>query len=166
KRLERGVVLGDDAAVDHAEVLRQRVGSQSYFGDDSKGTAASAAQRPEQILILATIRHHQLSVGSDYLGFEHAGRGDSIFLGPTTEAAALQKSPHGADRSATPALDVPTVLHRYFLVRFEPPRASLQGDAGSADRLLAPAWDERLLDRDPLHLVGPHQQRAWSVGTT
>src|SRR5205814_9175002 len=53
--LEGGIGLRDDAAVDCAEVVRERMRSQRHPRDDSKRTAAPAAQSPEDILVLATV---------------------------------------------------------------------------------------------------------------
>src|SRR5262249_13587132 len=117
---EGGVALCFDGAVHRAEVARQRMRLEGHFGDDSEGTAAPAAQCPEEILILTSVRYQQLAIGGDHLRFEHARRGDPILLGPTAEATALNESAGGADRGAAAALDIATVLHRHFLVRFEP----------------------------------------------
>ena len=160
---EGSVVFRGDAAEDGAEMFRQGMSAQRHPGHDSKRAAASAAQRPEEVLVLAGVGHQHASIGGDHLGLQHAGSRNSVFFRPAAEAAALHEPAGGADGSASSALHVAAVLDGHFLVGLDPARARFHRHRRTCAGRRAPLRHEGVLHGHPAHLVRPDQQRIGSI---
>ncbi len=125
-----GVAVSGDRADRSAEGLGNLVGAKCHLCDDAEGAAASAPQRPEQVLVLGLVGNEDLAVGGDNFDLEHvAGRGPEP-LREAAEAAALGKAAGGADRRA------PTALHVAAApgggdVGLQPPGAGTHRDRGN-----------------------------------
>src|SRR5438067_1795313 len=162
--LEGGIGLRDDAAVDCAEVIRERMRSQRHPRDDSKRTAAPAAQSPEEILVLATVCDQHPAVGGDHFRLEHARRSDSIFLRPASEPAALHESASGSDRGAAASLDVTAVLDGHLLVRLEPARPRFESHRRCGRRRSGTLGDQAAAAAHLAHWGRPPQNAFGPVG--
>jgi hypothetical protein len=152
---ERGVAGGDDRAAEVAEPLGEGMGHQRHAGDDAVGAAAAAAQRPQQIGVLARVGDHDLAVGGHDLGLEQAGRSDAVLPGPAAEPTALEEAARGADRGAAAALDVAAVLDGHRPVGLEPARTGLDIRAATHGEPSVHARSQRTAIQIPNTWIAP-----------
>src|SRR5689334_3296220 len=78
-----------DFEVRDAEEFRKLVKFDSQLAHNTKGSAATAFERPEQIGVRAGIRDPDLAVRSHHFGFQQTARGGAVVLRKTSEPAAL-----------------------------------------------------------------------------
>src|SRR6266446_1434075 len=100
-----------DREVGAAEELGKIVNTQCHLTHHAEAAATTAFQRPEQIWVSACVRDANLTVGSDYFGFEQAPSGRAVVLRVTSKAAALNQTPQ-AYRRTSATLNVFSTLGR------------------------------------------------------
>src|SRR6266851_4693150 len=114
-----------DREVGAAEELGKIVNTQCQLTHHAEAAATAAFQRPEQIWVSGCVRDANLTVGSDYFGFEQAPSGRAVVLRVTSKAAALNQA-RQAYRRASATLNVFPALGRNRVVCLHPYRTSAE----------------------------------------
>src|SRR5258708_33635312 len=105
-----------DREVGDSEGIGKIVKAEGHLAHHAESAASTAFQRPEQIGIRACVRDTNLTIRSDYFGFEQALAGSAVVLREASKAAALNQT-RQAYCQASATLNVFAPLGRNRVVR-------------------------------------------------